>query len=233
MGLGLCAAFVLSIFVMESRATVGVSLIFGFVLLGTYAFRSGRRLWKVLAGIALVIAALAIVRPEVVEKNSLRMKENNLFAFRDNIWRAGLMAWRQFPAFGVGMGNYGVIDYAKLEQWSIADDKPIDRTRLLVPPHAHSLYINTLAERGAVGLLALLSVLAAWGWSVVNRIPAANDSPARWAYWGGALAAWLVAVLVGLVNTTLHHEHALISMLLLGGWLSLSRSAPQKSSTRA
>ena len=231
-GLALCAAFVLSIFVMESRATVGVSLVVGFVLLGTYASRSGKRPWKVLVGIAIVIAALAIVRPEVVEKNSLRMKENNLFAFRDNIWRAGLMAWRQYPAFGVGMGNYGVIDYLKLEQWSIANGKPIDRTRLLVPPHAHSLYVNTLVERGAVGLLVLLTALAAWGWSLGKSIPAVNDSPIRWAYWGGALAAWLVAMLVGLVNTTLHHEHALISMLLLGGWLSLSRSAPQKSSTR-
>ena len=232
-GLALCTALVLSIFVMESRATVGVSLIVGFVLLGTHAFRSGRRPWKVLAGVICVIAALAIVRPEVVEKNSLRMKENNLFAFRDNIWRTGLMAWRQFPAFGVGMGNYGVIDYAKLELWSGARGEAIDRARVLLPPHAHSLYVNTLVERGAAGLLILLTVLAAWGWSLGIGIPAANDSPVRWAYWGGALAAWLVAMLVGLVNTTLHHEHALVSMLLLGGWLALSRSAPQKSSTRA
>jgi hypothetical protein len=36
---------------------------------------------------------------------------------------------------------------------------------------------------------------------------------------------------VGLVNTTLHHEHALLSMLLLGGWLSLPRSALKNSST--
>ena len=230
-GVALCTAFVLSIFVMESRATVGVSLVVGLVLLGIYASRSGRRPWKVLAGATLFIAAMAIVRPEVVEKNSLRLKENNLFAFRDNIWRAGLVAWRQYPAFGVGMGNYGMIDYTRLEQWSDARGETLDRTRVLPQAHAHSLYINTLVERGAAGLLAVLTVLAAWGWSLGRSIPATNDSPVRWAYWGGALAAWLVAVLVGFVNTTLHHEHALISMLLLGGWLSLSRSPPPKSGT--
>jgi O-antigen ligase len=224
-GLALCAAFVLSIFVMESRATVGVSLIVGIVLLGSYAFRSGKRPWKILVGVALVIAVMAIVRPEVVEKNSLRIKEGNLFAFRDSVWRAGMIAWREYPVFGVGMGNYGLVDYTRLEQWADAHGEKLDRFRVLPTAHGHSLYVNTLVERGAAGLLALLVVLAAWGWSLASNVPATSASPVRWAYWGGALAAWLVAILVGLVNTTLHHEHALISMLLLGGWLSLSRSA--------
>lgn len=231
-GLALCAAFVLSIFVMESRATVGVSLVIGLVLMGSYAIRSGRLPWKALVGVTFLIAALAIVRPEVVEKNSLRMKEGNLFAFRDNIWRAGLLAWRQYPAFGVGMGNYGMVDYPRLELWAGAHGEKLDRTRVLPTAHGHSLYVNTLVERGAAGLIALLIALAAWGWALGSGIPMTNDSPVRWAYWGGALAAWLVAVLVGLVNTTLHHEHALISMILLGGWLSLPRSAPQKRGTR-
>ncbi len=231
-GLGLCMAFVLSIFVMESRAIVAVSLFAGFILLGSYAYRSGQRPWKVLAGVVLVIAAMVIVKPEVVEKNSLRLKENNLFASRDNIWNAGLMAWRQYPAFGVGMGNYSLVDYAQLEQWSKARGESLDPSRVLPQAHAHSLYFNTLVERGAVGMLALLIVLAAWASSLWRSVPAANDSPVRWAYWGGALAAWLVAILVGVVNTTLHHEHALISMLLLGGWLSLSRPPPLKLCTR-
>ena len=228
-GLALCAVFVLSIFVMESRATVGVSLVVGSVLLGTYASRTGRSPWKVLVGATIFIAAMAIVRPEVVEKNSLRLKESNLFAFRDDIWRAGLEGWRRFPLFGVGMGNYGLIDYPKLEEWTRERGEPLDRGRLLPQSHAHSLYINTLVERGAVGLLAVMTVLLAWIWSLARAIPAANDGPLRWAYWGGALAAWLVTVLVGFVNTTLHHEHALLSMLLLGGWLSISRPQARKS----
>ena len=228
-GLALCAVFVLSIFVMESRATVGVSLVVGLVLLGTYASRTGRRPWKVLVGAAIFIAAMAIVRPEVVEKNSLRLKENNLFAFRDDIWRAGLEGWRRFPLFGVGMGNYGLVDYPRLEQWTHARGVSFDRARLLPQSHAHSLFINTLVERGAVGLLAVMAVMLAWIWSLARAIPAANDSRLRWAYWGGALAAWLVTVLVGFVNTTLHHEHALLSMLLLGGWLSISRPPARKS----
>ena len=92
--------------------------------------------------------------------------------------------------------------------------------------HAHSLYVNTLVERGIVGLTVLLCVLSAWGWALARNMPSANDTVPRWTIWGGAFSAWLVTVLVGLVNTTLHHEHALISMLLLGGWFSLRRSRP-------
>lgn len=222
-GLALCAAFVLSIFVMESRATVGISLVVGFVLLGIYAIRSGGRPWKIIFGMFLVIAAMAIVKPEVVEKNSQLIKESNVFSFRDSIWRAGFAAWRRYPIFGIGMGNYGNIDLVRLEEWSRARGESFDGTHIMLSSHAHSLYLNTLAERGAVGLAILLLVLGSWVVVLVRTVPASVDPPVYWAYWGGSLSAWLIAVIVGLVNTTLHHEHALISTLLLGGWLSLCR----------
>jgi bacteriorhodopsin len=76
-------------------------------------------------------------------------------------------------------------------------------------------------------LTVLIAVLAAWIVSLARAVPATSDSAVRWAYWGGALGAWLVAVLVGLVNTTMHHEHALISVMLLGGWLALARAPRQ------
>ena len=173
-----------------------------------------------------------ITRPEVVEKNALRVKENNLLAFRDNIWRTGLQAWREFPAFGVGMGNFGRIGYGHLEHWSAQRGESLDRSRVMPQAHAHNLFINTIAERGAFGLLALLAALAAWIWSL-RAIPSPGDSAIRWAYWGGALGAWMVTVLVGMVNTTLHHEHALISIMLLGGWLTLKRGPKESDIARA
>jgi hypothetical protein len=37
--------------------------------------------------------------------------------------------------------------------------------------------------------------------------------------WGGAAAALITTAAIGIVNTTLHHEHGLLAMLLLGAWL--------------
>lgn len=223
LGLLVCLVFGLSLIAMESRATVGAGFMVGVLIVGGYAVRSGRSVWKVLVGVLLVATAVFAAQPEVVRKNSLRLHQHLFLAHRDTIWRAGIIAWRQYPMFGVGMSNYGRIDLDRLEKWSRAQGRKLDRSQVLTQSHAHSLYVNTLTERGVLGLAALLAVLAAWGWALVRHVPERNDSILRWSYWGGAFSAWLVTVLVGAVNTTLHHEHALISMILLGGWFALLR----------
>jgi hypothetical protein len=38
--------------------------------------------------------------------------------------------------------------------------------------------------------------------------------------WGCSASAWFVTTAVGLVNTTLHHEHGMLAVILLGLWLS-------------
>jgi O-antigen ligase len=136
----------------------------------------------------------------------------------------GLAAWREFPIFGVGMDNFDRIDHNRLEGWSRDRHDTFDRQSFLPSSHAHNLFVNALAERGLFGLGALITVLAAWAITLVRRAPRANAPPILWAYWGGAAGAWIITVVVGVLNTTLHHEHALLAMLLLGGWLSLSSS---------
>jgi O-antigen ligase len=220
-GIAVCLVLALSMVVMQSGAIVGVGFIIGFAILGAYALRSRKRPWPIL-GVALVIGiGVFAANPEVIRKNALRLQENHLLAYRDVIWRTGLEAWRQFPMFGVGMGNYGKVNHERLAEWSRARGEPFEKAVVMPTTHGHSLYLNTLVERGVVGLGVLLVVVGAWGWALARNVPQLSDSAMRWAYWGGALTAWLVAVLVGVVNTTLHHEHALFSMVLLGGWLGL------------
>ena len=87
-------------------------------------------------------------------------------------------------------------------------------------PHAHNLYLNTLAERGIVGAAPVLIVMVAWPLALLRRRPRVADGKLDWTVWGAALGAWLVTAVVGLVNTTLHHEHGLLAVLLLGLWLA-------------
>jgi len=214
---------VVSLFWMQSRASVGAAFVMALALLCAYTVRRrGSLRWVALAGV-LAVGAVMVISPQVVQKNTRFVEKNYWLNGRDDIWRVGLAAWREFPIFGVGMDNFGRVDYELLESWSAKRGEKFDRGRYLSAPHGHSLFINSLAERGIVGLSVVLALLGAWAAALFRRLPDVGARPLAWTYWGGAAAAWMITVLAGVLNTTLHHEQALLCALLLGGWLSLSR----------
>jgi len=222
--------FAVSLFVMQSRAAVGAAIAVAVVLLLVYSVRHRRGMRHLAIGAAVLVGVGLAVKPQVLEKNYLQIERSGtLLSFREGIWQAGLLAWRDFPLFGVGTHSWGRITREQLETSAARRGEKLDPSALVFSSHGHSLYVNTLVERGAVGLAALLAVLLLWGLALARNIPDAAASPLRWSYWGGAAAAWMVAVIVGFVNTTLHHEHALISMLLLGGWLAHERTRQGRS----
>jgi O-antigen ligase len=225
-GLVCSLLFAISLFVMQSRAAVGAALVVAFVLLLVYAVRHRQSMRHLVIGAAIVVGIGFAVKPEVVEKNYLQIERSGtLLAFRELIWRAGLLAWREYPLFGVGIHSWGRISEERAKTWAAVDGENLDAHDVMASSHGHSLYLNTLVERGGVGLAAMFSVLVLWAVTLLRNIPDAAASPLGWSYWGGSAAAWMVAVIVGFVNTTLHHEQALISMLLLGGWLAQERAA--------
>ena len=220
----LLIGFVVSLAWMESRAALGAALILASVLLAVRGARQRRHLGA--TGLILVVAvgAALLLKPEIIEKNTRFMQKGELLNYREGAWRVGISAWREFPVFGVGMDNYSRIRPEDVQAWSAKRGEAYDRDALLFT-HGHSLYVSALTERGLVGLGVLLAVLVAWAAALVRAVPGAQAPPLVWTYWGGAASAWVVTVLVGVVNTTLHHEHALVATLLLGGWLSLGRRA--------
>jgi O-antigen ligase len=222
LGLALLVYFVVSLMWMESRGAAGAAFLAALVILLVYAVRQRRHVGVVALFAAVAIGATLMLRPEIVEKNTRYLQAGDLLNGRDLVWRVGLAAWRENPLFGVGMDNFGRIDEEHLKAWSARRGETFDRKSVLFGPHGHSLFVNTLAERGIVGFGTLLAVLAAWALALFRRVPVANAPPLLWAYWGGTAAAWIITVAVGALNTTLHHETALLSMLLLGGWLSIS-----------
>ncbi len=225
--LALLALLIVSLFWMQSRAAVGAAFLMAFALLCAYAARRREGLgWVALFAVAAVSAVL-LLSPQVVEKNKTFMHKSYVLNGRDEIWHVGVATWREFPLFGVGMGNFGRVDYRQLESWSARRGEAFEKQAFLPSSHAHSLYVNTLAERGLLGLGVLVAVLAAWAVALIRRVPDANAPPLLWAYWGGAAGAWIITIVAGALNTTLHHELALLCMLLLGGWLSLSCPSQQ------
>lgn len=220
LGILVTLLFAASVFVAASRAAVGVAVLFTVIAGILWARRSPLFLAAMLAA-AIAAGSIAYLgNVEVVQKQSRVSEANWVLTGRDQVWRVALEAWKRFPLFGVGMDNFNRINSEKLKQWAEESGRPFDPAKYLGSSHAHSVYMNVLAERGIIGLGVLLALLATWGSWLVRHVPRHQDEDILWALWGASLSAWLAGVMIGFFNTTIHHEHGLLTALLLGMWLA-------------
>jgi O-antigen ligase len=208
--------FLTGLFLGGSRAAgaVGILIMLAAALAGARSAQLGRRAWAAV-GIVIVVAAL-VGGTSALQRQIEWGAQNYSLAQRDLIWNRGLVAWREAPAFGVGMENYGHFTETDLQRWLARQGRAYVKEEYVGAPHAHSLYINTLVERGVVGLAALLAFLGMIARRLLRRRPRLNDGGAAVTLWFGGVSAWLVTVVIGFANTTLHHEHAMLAMLAFG-----------------
>lgn len=211
--------FGVGIFISDSRAAVGMALVLTIVI-GISWLRKSRKPLLILTTLAaLIVSAAYIGQASVIKKHENDVRENNILSYRTLIWNVAAVAWEKYPIFGVGMHNFGKINVDHVKKWRDEAGKPFVPSEYLGAAHAHSLYMNTLAERGLFGTSILLAVLFSWAYWLFRFRPDNQSENLAWALWGGALSAWVITVGIGYANTTLHHEHAILSVTLLGMWL--------------
>ncbi len=213
------AILLVSLAFTASRAAVGGGIAALLVLAVAFLPRWRAPLLIVLGGgVAIVLGAVA-VDAELVRKQERYEKQGIELSQRGGIWRMGVEGFTRHPWLGVGMGNYQHITPARVQAWRAQAGKDYDASRYVHFPHAHSLYMNTLAERGLVGFAILGAVLLAWGVQLLRGRPDVAAADDEWLLWGASASALVVTLAAGLFNTTLHHEHGIFAALLLGLWL--------------
>jgi O-antigen ligase len=218
--LGVTLFVLVSLAVTASRGAVGVGALMVFLLALAWWPRWRLPLVASTAAMAVVATLLVGFGAEVVRKQMTNAAAENVLSYRDGVWRMAFAAWEKYPWFGVGKDNYSRITHERVRQWRAEEGRDYDEARYLRQPHAHSLYMNTLAERGVVGFAPVAALLIAWALALLRHRPRSGESDFAWLAWGGAAGAWIVTTGVGVVNTTFHHEHGLLAVLLLGLWLS-------------
>ena len=222
-GLAGCAFFGSSLMVMASRGAFGAAAL-TVLLLGLGWWRRSRALAiTLLVAIGVIAGATVLLPSPVAEKNRVTVEAVGVLSQRDGIWRVAWNEWLHHPWFGVGMDNYSRITKDHFEAESRARGEAWASGALIYYPHAHSLLLNTLAERGLAGTLPLAAVLLAWAWALLRGRPRPDAAPIEWTAWACALSALGISVIAGAANTTLHHEHAILATLMLGFWLDVRR----------
>jgi len=147
---------------------------------------------------------------------------------RDRTAMTALLVFREFPFFGIGLENYG--HWVNLENITELANKYGIAVSQTLPNsgHAHSLYGTFLAERGIVGFAPILLLLGYWAVQLLRQSPVSFSSyETDYIAWGGALSAWILVSIGGIFNTTLHHEHGMLSMMLFAIWAGLPRTKRQ------
>jgi len=128
------------------------------------------------------------------------------------------------PVLGTGIGNFPNFNYDDVKDLVIEDVGSYDESQFLPFAHPHNVYYVYLTGGG----ILLFSVFA-WFWlQIVNIIYRVNiKSNEKWIVFSG-MSTVAIVLAVGLVNTTLAHEHALIAMFVLGMLISLDRKRHAK-----
>ncbi|MBL8516354.1 MAG: O-antigen ligase family protein [Betaproteobacteria bacterium] len=187
-----------------------------------------RRSWKpllaVLGVLALTTTLLVAADPWVLRKHTRNVDNHNVLAYRDLLWERAATAWRAHPVFGIGMDNFSRVTTVRYQEWTAAQGRTWDAARDFAGAHAHSLYFDTLAERGVVGVVAMLLLFSAWAGSLLRGFAQAADGHARVA-WISATLALVSTLFIGLVNSTFHNEQAAVAVLCLAAWLARKRPA--------
>lgn len=120
------------------------------------------------------------------------------FGSRLIIWQSGLKEVEKRAWTGVGLNNFKNI--------YLSEGDP----RHLTIDHAHNLYLNTLVQMGWLGLIALL--FFSYRSASIIWISLMKKDQFKFHV---AAGAWAVVFLVGLSNTTLHHEVSILFFLIL------------------
>jgi O-antigen ligase len=214
-----------SVVLSNSRATIAtmglIALSFGMV----WIKRSKWPLVLLLLSVAAAAGSLYFNHARVVQKHQIHTMHSFL-GERQSIWNSAVLIWRHNPLFGIGIKNYGEASPQIQEQWLAQEGQHYDGKQYLAYAHAHSFYLTNLAEQGLFGLGTTLAVLLRIAWLLYRRRPRAADGDDYWMVWLAAFGTLQVVLLNGIFNTTLHHEHGLLSVLLLGLWWSQAEQSP-------
>ncbi len=166
-----------------------------------------------------IVGYIAINPPPIIHKikTAPTVFTGDQLTPREKLWNTAFYAWKKEPFFGIGYGNYRIISASQLRQWYPNEEIDFNnKAEFHYLSHSHNRFINTLVEGGIVGfagliifLFGILAILLKY-----RRRLAINSNDT--AFWFVGFNTLLTITIIGFVNTTIHHEHGILTMMLLG-----------------
>jgi O-antigen ligase len=223
--------FFVAIIIGKSRGVFGISLIrLSLIIL---LIPNPKKIKAIaFALFTIILALMPLMNAAIIQKQVVNQNENNTLGNRDRVWNVSIEAARFYPIFGVGNGNWNRITLESVKKSREERGAPFDPANYSIEfHHSHSLYLTSLVERGVVGFIILMGFMTMWLITLIRSYHKLKISAQGSYVWGASLSAWIVTCGVGFVNSTFHHEHAILALLFLGlhlGYLKNQTFKPTK-----
>lgn len=212
--LSLLAIFLFGLIIGRSRGAFGIAIIASFALI--YFLPAERKLKKILSAVISVFLVLIIAfNANIIQKIDSNFKNHDNLAARDRVWNISLEAFKLYPIFGVGNANFKYLDAFKIKNSVESRGEIFDAEKYHFVGHSHNIFLSALAERGIVGFIVLINFMLAWLFLLIKDYKIIKINHLSQILWGGSLSAFIVTFGAGFVNSTLHHEHALLAFIFL------------------
>ena len=217
-----------SVIISQSRGA------FGIIFLSAYAIILLSRLTIKIKTISLTLLTIFLITitfitpVPVLEKQIANQNNNDVLSQRDKIWRTAIEIARLNPLLGIGNGNWNSIKIDQVKSSIESRGEIFDAEKFtMAHPHAHNIYLSNLVDRGILGLIIFLSFMFIWLITLINSYKKFNQDSKAMLFVTGSFSTWTIIFGVGYVNTTFHHENALLALFFLSLHLNYLRQKNQ------
>ena len=211
-----CFLLYISLMLSQSRAAFGMASILGFLFLSIMPFMNKTKIFSMIT-FAIIITVTLSFNPAIFEKQKELQRTNDLLSRRDLVWNMPIEASRFYPILGIGMNNWKKITITELKNSVEKRGEIFDEKKYcLTVGHAHNLYLQALLERGLLGFSSIILLAILWAKEIILSYKRKKSTDLNNMTLYASISTFLGIFGIGLVNSTLHHENAILALFILG-----------------
>ena len=217
-----------SVIISQSRGAFGILFLLAFTL-----FLLSKLSIKIktisLALLTIFLISIIFIKPVMtIEKHIADQNNNDVLASRDKLWRAAFEIARLNPLLGIGGGNWNHIRIDQIKSSVESRGEVFNNDTFAVEfHHPHNIYLSNLVDRGILGFIIFLSFMLIWLITLIKSYKKYNQDSKAMLFIMGSFSAWGTIFGIGFVNTTFHHENALLALFFLSLHLNYLRQKNQ------
>ena len=217
-----------SVIITNSRGAFGIV----FLLIYSMFFLSKVSVKTKILNLALLtifLVTIVFIIPAPVVKKQIANQDNHIvLSYRDKVWQAAYEIARLNPLLGIGGGNWKHINIDQIKSAVESRGEKFDPEDFALQwSHPHNIYLSNLVDRGILGLITFLSFIFIWLIVLIKSYKKYNQDSKAMLFIMGSFSAWSTICGIGFVNTTFHHENALLALFFLGLHLNYLRQKNQ------